>query len=145
MIDESLLKRIEEKSLLTLKDKYVLIEMSFISAPSQLYEILFQLQLNNYTPVLAHPERYRFFFNEFDEYYKLIRHGCKFQLNLLSTTGYYGTDIVKISDRLLKNNLINFVGSDIHSQRHIYHMNNRVIIKSINKLVEAIEANKSFL
>ena len=69
MIDGALLKRIEEKSLLTLKDNYVLVEMSFISAPLNLYEILFQLQLNNYIPVLAHPERYSFLFNNFNEYF----------------------------------------------------------------------------
>ncbi len=51
MIDGSLLKRIEERSLLTLKDNYVLVEMSFISAPNDLYEIIFQLQLNDYIPI----------------------------------------------------------------------------------------------
>ena len=48
MIDGSLLKRIEEKSLLTLKDNYVLVEMSFISAPNDLYEIIFQLYVHNF-------------------------------------------------------------------------------------------------
>ena len=88
MIDGSLLKRIEERSLLTLKDNYVLVEMSFISHPNDLYEILFNIVVNEYIPVLAHPERYRFLFNNFNEYYKLKDVGCKFQLNLLSTTGF---------------------------------------------------------
>ena len=73
---------IEEKSLLTLKDNYVLVEMSFISAPIDLYEILFQLKLNDYIPVLAHPERYGFLFNNFNEYKKLKICGCLFQINL---------------------------------------------------------------
>ena len=89
MIDGSLLKRIKEKSLLTIKENYVLVEMSFISPPIKLYEIIFRLQLNNYIPVLAHPERYSFLFDNFNEYYKLKKVGCKFQINLLSTTTNY--------------------------------------------------------
>ena len=42
-----------------------------------------QSQLNDYIPVLAHPERYGFLFSNFDEYFKLKKVGCKFQLNLL--------------------------------------------------------------
>ena len=141
MLDGSLLKRIEEKSLLTLKDNYVLVEMSFLSAPNDLYEILFQLKLNGYTIILAHPERYRFLFIDFKEYFKLQKVGCKFQLNLLSVTGYYGDDIAKISNELLRNNLINFVGSDIHSKKHINFMNKRIKIDEIEKLKNAIEAN----
>ncbi len=141
MIDGSLFKRIEEKSLLTLKDNYVLVEMSFISAPNDLYNIIFELQLNGYVPILAHPERYSFLFNDFKEYLKLKTSGCKFQINLLSTTGYYGKDVVKITDRLLKNNMINFVGSDIHSQKHINHMKEKVKILEIEKFKKAIESN----
>ena len=144
MIDGSLLKRIEEKSLLTLKDNYVLVEMSFISAPNDLYEIIFKLQLNNYIPVLAHPERYIFLFNNFEDYYKLVKVGCKFQLNLLSTTNYYGKDVLRMADRLLKSNLIDFVGSDVHSQKHIDIMKNKVKIKQVEKFVDAMESNKLF-
>ena len=143
MIDGSLLKRIEEKSLLTLKDNYVLVEMNFISSPINLYEIIFQLQLNGYIPVLAHPERYSFLFNNFEEYFKLKRVGCKFQLNLLSVTEYYGKDVMKISSKLLKNNLIDIVGSDIHSQKHIDFFQKKIKIKQIEKLEKAIESNNS--
>lgn len=144
MIDRSILKRIEEKSLLTLKDNYVLVEMSFISSPIDLYEIIFQLLLNEYVPVLAHPERYRFLFNKFEEYYKLKKIGCEFQINLLSTTDFYGKDIFKICDKLLGNDMIDFVGSDFHSQKHINKMQDNVKIKNIEKLEKAIQGNKIF-
>ena len=144
MIDGSLLRRIEENSLLTLKEKYVLVEMSFISAPIDLYKIIFKLQLNKYIPVLAHPERYGFLFNNFKEYIKLKKLGCKFQLNLLSTTNYYGKEVVKISDKLLKNGLIDFVGSDIHSQRHIEQFSKKIESKEIEELKKVIESNHIF-
>ena len=144
IIDSSLIKKIEEKSLLTLKDNHVLLEMSFISAPIDLYNIIFKLSLNNYIPVLAHPERYSFLFDDLKTIYKLKNMGCKFQLNLLSVTGYYGNKVVKVSERLIRNKLIDYVGSDIHSQKHIENMSKRVIINKINLIEEAIESNKFF-
>ena len=71
LIDESFANRLKTEPLLTLKDNYVLIEMSYINAPIQLYEIIFDLQVAGYIPMLAHPERYNFYHNNFAEYYKL--------------------------------------------------------------------------
>jgi len=144
MIDGSLLKRGEEKSLLTLKDNYVLVEMSFISKPLDFYDIIFNLQLNEYKIILAHPERYSFYFNDFKAYHKLKSIGCKFQINLLSTTGYYGDDVLKITDKLLKDSLVNFTGSDIHSQKHIEYMYKNLRINEIDELEKAMERNKIF-
>ena len=145
MIDESLIKKIENKSLLTIDENHVLVEMSFISQPNNLYDIIFQLILNNYTPILAHPERYSFLFQDFKKYYKLKKVGCKFQINLLSTTGYYGKIVSKICDQLLKGGLIDFVGSDIHNKKHINAFNNKICINEVNNFKKAIEANNQFI
>ena len=144
MIDESLLEKIENKSLLTIDNNHILVEMSFISEPNNLHEIIFQLLLNNYTPILAHPERYSFLFQNFKKYYELKKIGCKFQINLLSVTGYYGKEVVKIADKLLKNSMIDFVGSDIHSQKHINMFKEKVKTREIEKLQKVIEANNIF-
>ena len=144
MIENSMIQRCKDKSLLCLKDNYVLIEMSYISKPINLYEIIFQIIHNGYKPILAHPERYRFIHSNFDEYYKFKKVGCLFQLNLLSATNYYGKDVVAISEKLLKNNLIDFVGSDIHKLDHIKYFEKSIQIKSIEKLQKAIIANEMF-
>jgi len=145
MIDQSLKYKAEERSLLTIKDSYVLIEMNFIAPPPMLYDVIFNLIVNNYIPILAHPERYRFLHNDFDQYKKLKDHGCKFQLNLLSTVGFYGKDITLITDKLLKNNLIDYVGSDIHSINHVKSLKNTVRIKQLKELQISIQANSFFL
>ena len=67
LIDDYFLKLIQTEPLLTLKDNYVLVEMSYINAPLQLYDIIFELQVAGYKPVLAHPERYNFYHNKFEE------------------------------------------------------------------------------
>ena len=142
MLDGSLLNKMEEKPLLTIKDNYVLIEMSFISAPNFLYEFIYKLQINNYQIVLAHPERYLFLNNE--DYNKLKNLGIKFQLNLLSTIGFYGKDVCKISDKLLSHDFIDYVGSDIHNNIHINSFKKSLQINNIEKLKKAINNNKFF-
>ena len=86
IMDETFSELFKSEPLLTLKDNYVLVEMSYINAPIQLYDIIYDLQVAGYKPVLAHPERYLFYHKRFDEYAKLKRSGCKFQVNLLSTS-----------------------------------------------------------
>ena len=83
MLDEQFSERLKNKDLLTLKDQFILVEMSYFKAPFNLYDVLFEIQLKNYKPILAHPERYNFYHNAFRNYYKLKKAGCLFQLNLL--------------------------------------------------------------
>ena len=138
------LKKQKKNSLLTIRDKHVLIELSYHSAPLDLFEKIFVLKLNNYIPVLAHPERYRFFHSNFNQYIKLKKHGCKFQINLFSTTGYYGKDVLKITDRLLKNNLVEYVGSDIHKLSQIRQFEEKVNISELKKLKSIINSQIEF-
>ncbi|MGQ2982055.1 tyrosine-protein phosphatase [Flavobacterium sp.] len=144
MMDDSFYNLIRSEELLTLKDNYVLVEMSYINPPMQLYEILFDLQIAGYKPVLAHPERYNFFHHKFDEYQKLKKAGCLFQINLLSVTGYYGKPVLDISRKLLDANMIDFTGSDTHHQRHIDAFKNPLKIKQTDNLIKALNNNSLF-
>ena len=146
MSDDILLKKIEEKTLLPLHDNFILIEFSYYSPPLNLNEIIFRLQLAGYRPIIAHPERYRFFHNDLNKLFDLKNRGCFFQLNLLSTIGYYGKDIMIFTDKLLKNDLIDFVGSDVHNIRQLEKFlgsskNEKVKIINIDKLEFSIQNN----
>ena len=70
MMDEQFVERLKEGDILTLKDNYILVEMSYFNAPYNLYDVLFEIQLKGYKPVLAHPERYNFYHNDFQNFYK---------------------------------------------------------------------------
>ena len=144
LMDESFLKRLEHERLLTLKDNYVLVEMSYINPPIQLYEIIMQLASQGYIPVLAHPERYNFYKNDFGSFKQLKKAGCLFQMNLLSVTGYYGSGITEVADYLLKQNMYDFVGSDVHHQKHIQAFSDAVQIKNIESLQNVIHKNTFF-
>lgn len=144
LMDNQFVKLFQKEDLLTLKDNYVLVEMSYMSAPLQLYDILFDLQVAGYIPVLAHPERYAFYHNNFDEYLKLKRVGCLFQLNLLAVTGFYGSSVTKIAEQLLQKGMYDFAGSDVHHSKHIAFFDEKVKLKEITALKEVISNNQFF-
>ena len=145
MIDNSLLERVHSKiPLLTLKDQWVLLEMSFQQAPLGLFDIIFELQLQGYEIVLAHPERYYFYHSHFSMYEKLKQSRIKFQLNLLSVTGYYGKDVALVAEKLLKAGMIDYTGTDIHHLRHVAYFNEPVMVKNTLPLCDALENNVFF-
>ncbi|RTY92286.1 tyrosine-protein phosphatase [Flavobacterium sp. GT3R68] len=144
LIDNDLIVHFQSEPLLTLKDNYVLVEMSYLNPPMQLHEILFQLQVEGYIPVLAHPERYTFYHNDFRQYEKLKKTGCLFQLNLLSTVGYYGKGVAETAQKLLQKGMIDFAGSDIHHKKHVEAFAKKVIIKESKSLIEVMGNNSIF-
>jgi protein-tyrosine phosphatase len=144
LMDDHFISLVQKNEILTLKDNYVLVEMSYLNAPINLYDILFDLQVAGYKPVLAHPERYSFYHKNFNEYIKLKNAGCLFQLNLLSTVGYYGPDVAECAKKLLEKGLIDYVGTDTHHKKHIDSYMNSVLIKDLKPLEEAFLNNQFF-
>lgn len=145
MMDQPFLDLIEEDDLLCLKNKYLLVEMSYFQAPINLHDILFKIQTKQYKPVLAHPERYAYLHTkDLGKYQELKSRGCLFQLNFLSLTGHYGKNIQKIAFKLLENQLIDFIGSDTHQPRHLEKLKSIKLRKDHMKLViPVIENTKS--
>lgn len=144
LMDDQFIRLFQSKELLTLKDNYVLVEISYTNPPIQLYNIIFDLRVAGYIPVLAHPERYVFYHYNFNEYAKLKKAGCLFQLNLLAVVGYYGAGITKIAEKLLKKGMYDFVGSDVHHSKHIEAFNQKVNVNELVSLKEVIAKNEFF-
>jgi len=144
MIDAQFSELFKKEPLLTLKENFVLVEMSYLNPPFKLHETLYDLQTAGYQPILAHPERYNFYQNSLNDYKKLKDMGCLFQLNLLSTVGYYGPNVAKATELLLKNGLIDFVGSDVHHQNHLESLKKRTIIKNHSSLTSIFKNNSLF-
>lgn len=144
LLDNSFLERMQKAPLLCLKDRMVLVELSYFQAPINLFEILFELQLKGYLPVLAHPERYTYYFSDLKMFEKLKNAGCLFQLNLMSVVGHYGPETLKMTETLLNAKLIDYVGSDIHHQGHVECFERKVRVKNLKALEKATAANAFF-
>lgn len=143
-MDDWFENHIKTEKLLTLKDNYVLVEISYLSPPLNLYKIIFDVQLAGYIPVLAHPERYLYFHKNFGEYEKLKKSGCLFQLNLLAAVGYYGSEITKTAALLLKKGMYDFTGTDVHHNNHIESLHQKIKIDEMVNLKEVISNNQFF-
>lgn len=145
MLDEQFSKLLEKDDILKIKDNYILVEMSYFNAPYNLYEILFNIQLKGYKPILAHPERYNFYHNDYESFYKLKKAGCVFQLNLLSLTEQYGKGVQKTAQKLIKENLYDFVGTDTHHHNHLNLLKKIGNVKIKKDIVHLIENNQKLL
>lgn len=109
-----------QRPLLTLTGKLVLVEISFMSAPPQMHRWIFELEAQGYLPLLAHPERYNYCHSDFESYHRFKQWGCLFQVNLLSLTGYYGKHIQQAAEKLMELDMIDYIGTDLHHEKHLH-------------------------
>lgn len=136
MLDPDFDKLLEEKKLLCLKDKYVLVEMSYQVETRNIEKYIFDLNINGYKPVLAHPERYIYYHNSYQQYHKLRERGCLMQLNLLSLSGYYGKSVRQVALSLLQDKLIDLCGTDLHHRRHLDILKKFVLSGTAGKILK---------
>lgn len=122
MLDALFDERLESKDFLPLGDKgeYLLVETSYMNPPLGMDDMLEGVFEAGYTPVLAHPERYRYMTE--DDYRKLKSRGILFQTNYFSSVGGYGDDARKKAAWLLKEGMIDLTGSDIHRLNFFTHL-----------------------
>jgi protein-tyrosine phosphatase len=119
--------------LLTLKDNLALVELSFAVPAINLREILFDMQLKGYQPVLAHPERYLYFGANRKWYEQLRNAGCLFQVNLLSFAGHYGPGSRQLAEYLVKKQYVDFLGTDLHREEHLQELRSSTRIHRVVK------------
>lgn len=119
MMDELFEERLEQGDLLKLGDEgnQVLVETSYFTPPMDMDAILRRIKQKGIYPMLAHPERYVYMNKE--RYKELKNNGIRFQLNLSSVAGAYGSEAKDKALWLLKQNFYNIAGSDLHSSRNI--------------------------
>nr|WP_321413121.1 CpsB/CapC family capsule biosynthesis tyrosine phosphatase [uncultured Allomuricauda sp.] len=141
MIDDNFENILENKKVMPLSKDYLLIEMSYLQ-PSFNFDVAVDLIVKNqYFPILAHPERYMYFHSKLAKYSSLKSKGILFQLNLLSLTSKsYGAEVQKITEKLLSEGLIDFVGTDVHNTRQLSLLKEiKISKKTLDKLYPVIE------
>ncbi|KRO65525.1 MAG: hypothetical protein ABR80_01210 [Cryomorphaceae bacterium BACL11 MAG-121015-bin20] len=115
-IDYDFEQKIGNEKFLTFGPNYILVELSFVEAPKNFFDIIFKLQLENYKVVLAHPERYHYF--QMKDYEELVNRGVLLQINWLSLIGYYSPQIQNKIQDLIAQNRVSFLGTDCHNVHH---------------------------
>ena len=118
-LDEGFSAHLHGENVLSIANKYILFETSYVSKPMQMEEMIFEISSMGYTPLLAHPERYRYVQNMQEEYGRWKSLGVEFQINLNSLVGHYGKSAKQKAAFLSEAGMIDFLGSDTHNEKHV--------------------------
>jgi protein-tyrosine phosphatase len=117
-LDEIFAQTLGSRELLTFggDQKYILFETSYVASPMVLNDVVFELQTRGYKPVLAHPERYQYLWNEdaTEQVRNMRSRGILIQVNLTSFGGRYSKRAASIARDLAHEELIDFIGTDLH-------------------------------
>jgi len=129
--------KIDGKKLMTFGDNYVLFEISFINEPEQLDSVVFKMRTSGYTPVIAHVERYPYWYADPTQYEKLVTMGVLLQLNISSLGGQYGPQTMKIGRQLIDNNMIDLLGTDCHNMNYIEILRSALTDPHLHKVINS--------
>ena len=114
-INESINELIINKEIRSINNtRYILIELPFNNQILNLDDYLYELKLKGYKIIIAHPERYTYFKDNYEEARKLYDSGVLFQVNYGSIIGQYGSSSLKLVKKLLKDDMVDFISTDIH-------------------------------
>lgn len=112
-----ILEHLEEGKASSLNNtRYVLIELPMFDIPLFIEDLIYELLLKGYVPIIAHPERNAKIIENPNLLYTFIKKGALAQLNLPSLEGKYGDRIKSTGETLIKHNMIHFIGTDAHSK-----------------------------
>lgn len=95
--------------------RYMLIELPMQRFDKNTFDFLYELQVRDIIPVIAHPERYKFFIENPSFINNFINEGYLFQVNAGSIEGKFGGNVRKTVNIFLENNIYSFIGSDAHN------------------------------
>ena len=139
-ISNKLEQLIKENKVLTLDEsRYMLIELPLSTSINYLDHILFALQSLSIKPIIAHPERYKCVQDDPGLVQEYIDKGALIQCNYGSILELYGKKAKQTIKILLKENQVDFLGSDCHTENTIYP-----IIPHAIKKIKKIIGNEAF-
>ena len=107
---------LEEGKICTLADsRYVLVEFDPTTDYPYLRDGILKLDSYGYVPILAHTERYECLWEKKERLQRVKDHGGLIQVNASSFQGGMFDEMAKRAKYIMKNELLDFVGTDAHS------------------------------
>ena len=137
MIDYEFKEKISKSKLLTFGDKYLLFELSFLSQPQFFSDVTFNLQVEGYKLVFAHPERYDYYQRDLKQYENLKAKGIFFQINYGSLLGVYGHQTKKTAEKMISENTVEFISTDLHNPEQLNSFYKQQHNKHLKRLIDS--------
>lgn len=112
-VEVDTLEKIKNGEVLSLNNsRYVLCELSFASKPNFLKDLIYQMQLEGYVPIIAHAERYPYVSEDINWLLDFIKMGALIQVNYSSIKSHRDT-----MRRLLERNMVHIIATDAHQSK----------------------------
>lgn len=94
---------------------YMLVEFPMDALPKNALDILYELRVKGVNPIIAHPERYKYFIEKPSLINKFLEEEHLFQINTASLKGIFGKKVRETAVTFTEHGIGNFIGSDCHS------------------------------
>lgn len=137
MVDDGLEEKMKNKEILHFGQDYVLIELSTLTPPYHLKKIVFDLQIEGYKVILAHPERYSYWFGDLSNFEELKNRNIYFQVNVVSLADFYPEPTKKHAETLINEGMVEFLGSDIHNHQYLHALKESLSSKALIDFVQS--------
>lgn len=129
-VSNKIIELINTGKITTLNEsRYILIEFPMNQALHYIEDIVCELNDYGLIPVIAHPERYSYFKENYNKIDSLLEYNCILQCNIESIVGKYGNGAKKLMKLLLKDKKVKVLATDFH---HVG--SNNMLDKSFRKL-----------
>lgn len=122
----------------------MLVEFPLKSFSRNLLNVLHEINIRGYIPIVAHPERYQFILDDPLAINELLQYQVFFQINAGSIIGINGKQSKKFAIELIKQGLVSFIASDGHSPNW-RPIQLRKVIDTLKGNMELYELNKMFV
>jgi len=114
-IDAKILKLVGDGKISTLgSGKHLLVELPINGEFENYADYLYEMMSEGYKVVLAHPERYGIFQEDYQKVAKMHDMGVLLQCNYRSILGKYGKEAERVVRRMARDKLIYTLASDTH-------------------------------
>lgn len=94
--------------------RYVLMEFMMGAPYSYVKSAVTAMLTNDYTPIIAHIERYDCFLNDIEKVWEIKERGALVQINATGIMGKHGGKEKRFCKKLLKYGWVDFVATDAH-------------------------------
>nr|WP_318539449.1 CpsB/CapC family capsule biosynthesis tyrosine phosphatase [Terribacillus saccharophilus] len=94
---------------------YILVELPTSTVPNYTNKLLYDIQVNGFTPIIVHPERNSELLTKPEKLYELVKSGVLTQVTAASLVGKFGKKIKSFSHEIVQANLTHFIASDAHN------------------------------
>lgn len=98
--------------------RYLLLEFPFdMTKTSEIFDYVDFVYDCDLIPLIAHPERFSFFQDDYDLINELAGMGCLFQVNTNSVSGLFGKRPQMLAISMLKQGFVDVLATDAHSPK----------------------------